>query len=165
MVLDHQNALAYAVRSRRMDEKALAMFCKGFNYKAIVFNAEDKKGIAIYHTNVLMCVATDFVLIALEMIRDQLERELVKKSIQQSRKEIIELTESQIEQFAGNALELESEQGKLLAISQTAVEALTEAQIRRIENVVKVIPLKVKTIELAGGSVRCMLAGVHLQKK
>lgn len=165
MVLDHQNRIAYAIISKRMDESALEMFCKEFNYSAVAFNACDKNGVAIYHTNVLMCVATDFVLIALEMIKDRSERELIMGTIIESGKVLVELTEAQIEQFAGNALELEPEQGKLLAISQTAVDALSTEQKDTIGKFVKIIPLNVKTIELAGGSVRCMLAGIHLQKK
>ena len=103
-------------------------------------------------------------MIALDMIKDLSERSQIKKTILQSKKEIIELSESQIEQFAGNALELESEQGKLLAISQTAVDALTPKQKAAIEKSAKIVALKVKTIELAGGSVRCMLAGIHLER-
>ena len=170
MVLDHQNRIAYAVKSKRMDEPALNLFCEEFDYKPMAFNAQDKTGVAIYHTNVLMCVATDFVMIALEMIKGSDERALVKQTITESGKVIVELTEPQIEQFAGNALELESEQlesesGKLLAISQTAVDTLTNEQLNTIEQFVEVVPLKVKTIELAGGSVRCMLAGIHLPAK
>jgi len=112
-----------------------------------------------------MCVATDFVLVALEMIKDIVERKQVEQTILNSGKIIIELTEQQIEQFAGNALELALESGYLLAISQTAVNSLIVEQLGTIERFVKVIPLNVKTIELAGGSVRCMLAGIHLEKK
>ncbi len=162
MVLDHQNKLAYAVKSKRMNETALKLFCEELDYAPIVFSATDKNGTAVYHTNVLMCVATDFVLIALEMIRDITERVRIKQAITSSGKEIIEITEKQVENFAGNALEITTNQGRLLAISSTAISALNKYQIEKLENYLKIISLDVKTIELAGGSVRCMLAGIHL---
>lgn len=161
MVLDHVNKIAYAVKSHRMDEIVLARFCEKFGYKNVAFDAYDKKGISVYHTNVFMCVTTHFVLISLEMIKDHIEQKMVINTIENSGKTIINLSEKQIEHFAGNALELNSTEGNVLAMSKTAVDVLSQSQLTAIEKYMKIIPIEVPTIEQAGGSVRCMLAGIH----
>jgi len=113
-------------------------------------------------TNVLMCVATDFVLIGLGMIRDKDQRDNLRKSILASGRTIIELSEEQINKFAGNALELQSYEGRVLALSRTAMDALKTHQIDIIKKSAELLPLDVPAIELSGGSVRCMMAGIHL---
>lgn len=165
MVLDHINRYAYAIISNRMSERVLEQFCKDFNYQAVPFYATDDKNIAVYHTNVLMSIATDFVLIGLDCVKDLAQRSRLIERFQQSGKEIIELSYQQICQFAGNALELKTPNGNILAMSTTAFNSLTESQIQIIENHVKIVPIDVSTIELAGGSIRCMLAGIHLPKQ
>ena len=165
MVLDHENQLAYAVRSKRMSEAVLQKFCHDFNYHAVVFNASDEKNVPVYHTNVLMCVASKFAMISLEMIKNQAEKCKVIAYLEKSNKEVIDLTIEQIKQFAGNALELSTPNGNILVLSQTAYQALTEKQIAQLSQYVSIVPINVTTIELAGGSIRCMLAGIHLAKK
>lgn len=162
MVLDHQSRIAYAVRSKRLDESALLRFCHHFDYQPVVFDACDKDGIAVYHTNVLMCVGTEFVMICLDMIKDKQQKAAVTRQIEKSGKTIVELSESQINRFCGNALELQGTDNRLLALSKTAFDALTQAQITSLQQSVKLLPFDVSHIELAGGSVRCMLAGIHL---
>jgi hypothetical protein len=165
MVLDHSNRYAYAVISNRMSERVLNQFCKDFDYQPVPFTATDDNNVAVYHTNVLMCMATDFVLIGLDYVKNSAERTSLIARFKQSKKEIIELTYEQICKFAGNALELSTPNGNILAMSTTAYSSLTESQVLMIENYVKIVPIDVSTIELAGGSIRCMLAGIHLHKR
>lgn len=165
MVLDNQNKIAYAVKSKRMNETLFAQFCQDFHYQPLAFDASDEKGVPIYHTNVLMCLGTRFALIGLSLIDDVVTRNKVRNAIEETGKELIELSHEQIQHFAGNALELQTHKGRILAISQTAFNALTHPQISAITKHVKIVPLDVTTLEMAGGSIRCMLAGIHLEKK
>jgi len=165
MVLDHENNISYAVKSNRMDITALGHFCRDLGYQGIAFDAHDKQGVSVYHTNVFMCVASDFALIALDMIKDITERNAIVRTIEESGKTVIALSEAQIEQFAGNAIELNSPQGKVLVMSQTGVNSLTAEQVATIEEYVDLLAIDVSTVELAGGSIRCMIAGVHLPAK
>ncbi|HPF45951.1 MAG: amidinotransferase [Alphaproteobacteria bacterium] len=162
MVLDHIDRVAYAVKSNRTNPVALERFCTHFNFEPMVFDALDEKGKPIYHTNVLMCIATDFVMISLEMITDKARRNEIVERFEESGRKIIDLSRQQIASFAGNALELQGKNGRLLAISSVALRALTEEQKYGIEKYVEILPLDIPTVELAGGSVRCMLAGIHL---
>ena len=165
MVLDNVNRIAYAVKSKRMNQQLFSRFCADFNYEGIAFDACDENGVAVYHTNVMMCVGTEFALIGLSLITDYIERDYVCSKLENSHKEVIELSSEQIAQFAGNALELSTDNGPLLVVSSTAYQSLTQDQIRRISRYVKILPLNVTTIEKAGGSIRCMLAGIHLPAK
>ena len=162
MVLDHVERIAYTVRSNRADPVALERFCTHFNYEPMAFGALDASGRAVYHTNVLMCIAGGFVLIALDMIDDPARRRQVEARLRESGRELVLLSAAQIGEFAGNALEVMGRDGPLLALSARAAAALTADQRRVIERSSRLLPLAVPTIELAGGSVRCMLAGIHL---
>ncbi len=161
MVLDHIERVAYTVESNRADPVILERFCTHFGYEPLAFEARDSRGNRVYHTNVLMGIGTHYALVCLEMIVDPDRRAMVRDRLEQSGREVIALTEAQIEAFAGNAIELTGN-SRLLALSQTAVDALQPAQITIIEKTAKLVPLSIPTIETAGGSVRCMLAGVHL---
>ena len=163
MVLDHVNKIAYAARSNRANESAFHKYCSDLSYQPIFFNAQDQSGKAVYHTNVMMCIASDFALIALDMIPNEEERLNVLHSLKQSGKEIIILSEEQIFQFAGNAIELTGSNGRNLILSQTSYHALHKDQIERIAEHAHLLPINVKTIEMAGGSIRCMIAAVHLK--
>jgi len=162
MVLDHVERIAYTVRSNRADPVALERFCTHFNYEPMAFGALDASGRPVYHTNVLMCIAGGFVLIALDMIDDPARRRQVEARLRESGRELVLLSAAQIGEFAGNALEVMGRDGPLLALSARAAAALTADQRRVIERSSRLLPLAVPTIELAGGSVRCMLAGIHL---
>lgn len=165
MVLDHIERIAYAASSKRTDSHVLERFCSHFNFEPMVFDAKDKKGIRVYHTNVLMCIGSDFVMAGFEMMTNPKRRDEIIKRFENAGKNIIYLTEQQISQFCGNALELQGASGRILALSLTAYNALTPEQITLLEETVKLVPLNVSAIEMAGGSVRCMLAGVHLSKR
>ncbi len=162
MVLDHVERVAYACRSQRAHPVALERFATHFNYEPMVFDAIDAAGRPVYHTNVLMCIGTAFALVGLDMVPDRARREHMAQRLAEGGREVLALSEAQVGAFAGNALELSTPHGRVLALSTTALHALTPAQIAALERSVRLLPLHVPTIELAGGSVRCMLAGVHL---
>jgi len=162
MVLDHVARVAYTARSNRANAIALERFATHFNYEPLAFDAVDAQGRAVYHTNVLMCVATDFALVGLELMDDPTRRAEVRQRLEDTGREVIALTATQIGEFAGNALELSNGQERLLALSSRALQSLQPQQIKVLERSLRLLPLRVPTIELAGGSVRCMLAGVHL---
>ena len=119
----------------------------------------------IYHTNVLMCIATDFALVGLETIADEKRRDQVRERLAAPGREIIELSEAQIRDFAGNAIELQGPASRILALSARALASLAPDQVATIERSCELLPLEVSTIELAGGSVRCMIAGIHLDPR
>ena len=161
MVLDHISRIAYTVRSNRADPILLERFCTHFNFEPMAFEARDASGRDVYHTNVLMGIGTDYALICLDMITDPVRRRDVAERIEQSGRTVIDLTHDQIANFAGNAIELTGHT-RLLALSTRALNALNPAQIATIERSAQPLPLQIPTIETAGGSVRCMLAGIHL---
>ncbi len=165
MVLDHIGRVAYAVRSNRTNEVALERFCTHFNFEPMVFDAVDRYGKSIYHTNVLMCIGTDFALLGSQMIPDIKRRREIVARLEETGRRVIELSIAQIENFAGNAIELDGTDGRLVVLSARAREALDADQVAAIEQSARLLPFDVSTIELAGGSVRCMLAGIHLSRR
>lgn len=165
MVLDHASRVAYTVRSNRANPVALERFCTNFGYEPMVFDATDELGAPIYHTNVMMGIATEFAMIGLSMIPDERRRTEVVERLSTDGRAIIELSPEQVRSFAGNVLELRGSAGRILAISARGLASLDDAQRATIEQSCTIVPLSVPTIELAGGSVRCMLAGVHLDPR
>ncbi|WP_353827248.1 citrulline utilization hydrolase CtlX [Agromyces sp. SYSU T0242] len=166
MVLDHEARIAYAARSNRADPIALERFCTNFGYEPMVFDAVDGRGVAVYHTNVILSIATEYALVAADMFVSSARRqEVLDRLSARGRRDVITLDNAQVDAFAGNALEVWGTGGRVLALSRTAHDALTPEQRARIERSARLLPLDVPTIELAGGSVRCMLAGVHLDPR
>lgn len=166
MVLDHEFRIAYAARSNRADPVALERFCTNFGYEPMVFDAVDARGIPIYHTNVMMTVASEFALVGLDAMASPRRRaEVADRLAGRGRRAVIGLTTPQLDEFCGNAIELEGRDGRVLALSRRALHALTSDQRALIERTARLLPLDVPTIELAGGSVRCMVAGVHLDPR
>ncbi|KVK78816.1 amidinotransferase [Burkholderia ubonensis] len=165
MVLDHVARIAYTARSRRADPVALERFCTHFNFEPICFDTADADGRPIYHTNVMMSVATEFALIGLDLISDPNRRDEIRRRLTETGRTVVALEPSQIANFAGNALELSGRDARVLALSRRAFDCLTPHQRRLIERSAQLLPLDVPTIELAGGSVRCMLAGIHLARR
>jgi hypothetical protein len=165
MVLDHLARVAYVARSNRADPVALERFCTHFNFEPIVFDTADAQGRPIYHTNVLMCVGTEFALVGFDLFTDPRRARAVRERLEASGRTVLALSAEQIAHFAGNAIELRGAQGPLLALSSRALTSLTPAQCEVIERSAQLLPLSIPTIELAGGSVRCMLAGVHLARR
>ena len=169
MIFDHDFKIAYGSVSLRLDEGLFRDFCEKFGYTPVVFHSFQNVGnqrLPIYHTNVMMCVAEQFVVICLDCIDDELEREKVQEVIKSTDKEVIEISEEQMHQFAGNMLQVQNEEGtQFLVMSQTAYKSLTKKQIEKIESYCEIIYADLNTIEVnGGGSARCMLAEVFLPK-
>lgn len=165
MVLDHLDRVAYVCRSNRADPVALERFCTNFNFEPIAFDALDDAGRPIYHTNVLMCIGTRFAMAGFDLVADDVRRTEIENRLSDSGRDLIHLSREQVGEFAGNALELEGSHGPILALSTRALASLTSGQVAVIERSAAIVPLDVPTIELAGGSVRCMLAGIHLSRR
>lgn len=167
MILDRENKLCYAAISIRTDEQAVIQFCDEFGYEPICFTAnQDVNGerLAIYHTNVMMCVADNYVVICLETIDDLGERQKVIDSLTKTKKEIIEISEAQKQLFAGNMLQVMGDQ-PYLVMSKSAHESLTESQITTIKKHNPIISSSLDIIEACGGgSARCMMAELFLPK-
>ncbi len=169
MILDRENQKAYCALSPRADEDLLIEFCEDMEFTPVIFsayqNVEGKRK-AIYHTNVMMCVADEFAVICLDCIDDTKERNNVKRHLKEDGKEIIEITETQIHEFAGNMLQLKgANDKKYLVMSTAAHKSLTRDQIRRIEKHCEILSSDISTIETCGGgSARCMIAEVFLPK-
>jgi hypothetical protein len=162
LVLDYVNRIAYVSLSKRSDRALVERFCQDFDFEPLLFESTSDDGRPIYHTNVVMCVGSEFALIGLDMIADPGQRKTIRRRLEASGKNVIKLDRSQIANFAGNALELRNDSEKLLILSSRAVAALTTEQRNVIEGHARLVPLALPTIELAGGSARCMMATIHL---
>jgi hypothetical protein len=165
MVLDHLTRIAYTARSNRANPIALERFCTNFGYEPMAFDAADEAGVPVYHTNVMMCIGTEFALVGLNMISDAERRRQVIERLTAPGRSVVGLTHSQVRDFAGNAIELHGRAGRVLALSERAHDSLTLEQRDVFSRSCTLLPLSVPTIELAGGSVRCMIAGVHLDAR
>ena len=168
MVLDRVNMICYAAISIRTDEIAVMQFCEEFGYRPICFTAyQDVEGerMAIYHTNVMMCVADTFVVICLDTIDNEAEREHVLETLAETGKEIIEITEAQKHRFAGNMLQVMGDK-PYLVMSNSAHSSLSEEQKIAIEKHCPILYSSLDTIEACGGgSARCMMAEIFLPKQ
>lgn len=169
LVLDRIHKKAYCALSPRADEELLIEFCEDFEYTPVIFTAfqtVNGKRLPIYHTNVMMCVAKDFAVICIDSIDDKKERKNVLQHLKEDGKEIILISQAQVEQFAGNMLEVTDKNGKSITVmSQSAFESLTKTQIASIEKYSRILSSDLNTIEtLGGGSARCMMAEVFLPK-
>ena len=170
MILDRENRIAYCSISNRSDEDLFIEFCEDFEFSPVLFNSYQSVGdkrLSIYHTNVMMCVAADYVIICLDSIDDKKQRKNVSDFINQSGKKLIEISESQVESFAGNMLELINDNGEsILVMSQSAKDSLNENQKNIITKYSRILSCDINTIEVCGGgSARCMIAEIFLPKK
>lgn len=170
MIFDHDNKLAYGSVSLRLDEGLFRKFCSDFGFQPVVFHSYQTAGeerLPIYHTNVMMCVADKFVVICLDCIDDESERNNVIETIKNSGKELIEISEDQMQNFAGNMLQVQNKSGeKFLVMSQSAYKSLNRDQVSAIEKYCEIIYSDLEVIETnGGGSARCMLAEIFLPKK
>jgi hypothetical protein len=170
MVLDHVSRVAYTARSYRADTNVLERFCTDFNYEPMAFDAVDSDGVPVYHTNVMACVGTEVALMALDLIPDEQRREQVRERLTVNGRKVVALTEEQVREFAGNAVELcgrtpDGRRRYVMAMSARARRSLRPDQVAIIEESCEIVDVDIPTIELAGGSVRCMIAGVHLDRR
>ena len=167
MVLDRENKIAYACLSPRTDKQVLQEWCNKLGYRAEAFTAVDENGQQIYHTNVMMCVADQYVVICLDSIADAAERQHAMQTIEHTGKQIVSISHAQMNHFAGNMLQVQNRAGnKFLVMSSQAYQALTPEQVQTLESYNPILHSSLDTIERnGGGSARCMMAEVHLPAK
>jgi hypothetical protein len=167
MVLDHQNKIAYGCLSERLDKNAFNEWCDKMQFKAIAFKAVDDKAQPIYHTNVMMCMGDQFVVICSDSIPNEQERQMLLDSFAQTNKEVIEISQDQLNHFAGNMLQVfDITEKPHLIMSEQAYKSLHTAQLKSLEKYNPILPISIPTIEaLGGGSTRCMMAEIYLINK
>jgi len=167
LVLDRKAKIAYACRSLRTSEDVIEDFCTQTGYNFVLFNALDGTGFPIYHTNVMMCIAEEFAVICLDAIPDLIQRDMVADSLSNNGKTVMDITIDQMNQFAGNMLQVKNDKNEsLLVMSDQAYHALSKEQIDLLETYNKIVTAPISTIEKhGGGSARCMLAEIHLPKR
>ena len=169
MILDRANKFIYASISTRTSLKLLNEFAQKISYEVISFKSHHNKSNdspLIYHTNVMLCLASSFVVICMDAIIDKNERERVSQKLAESNKKMIEISFDQMNSFAGNMLEVQNNMGKkYLMMSSTAYQSLLPEQLNQIQEFVEIIHSPLDTIEtLGGGSARCMMAEIFLPK-
>ncbi|SFC81669.1 citrulline utilization hydrolase CtlX [Algibacter pectinivorans] len=169
IILDRVNRKAYCALSPRADEDLFIEFCEDFEFSPVVFTAyQNVKGQRkpIYHTNVMMCIGETFAVICLSSIDDKKERKQVVKHLKEDGKTIIDISEKQVSQFAGNMLQVKAANNEpYLIMSQSAYKSLSKAQMQKLEEHTKILSSSLETIETCGGgSARCMMAEVFLPR-
>ena len=169
LLLDRANAKAYCALSPRADEELFIEFCEDFDYAPVIFEAfqtVDSERKLIYHTNVMMCLGETFAVICADCIDDKKERKMVLDNLKENGKEIILITEAQMNNFAGNMLEIRGANDKrYLVMSAAAHQSLTPKQIEQLEKHAEILSSSLDTIEACGGgSARCMMAEIFLPR-
>lgn len=167
MVIDHENKVIYACYSPRTDVSILEKFANANKYRAIIFFAADKNGQAVYHTNVVMTLAEDFAILCEEAIEEEWELIAIRQLLDSSGHDVIRIYKDQMHCFAGNMLQVRNSKGdRFLVMSQTAFDSLYEDQKEELSAKNKLLTVSIPTIEkIEGGSVRCMMAEIFLEKK
>ena len=167
MVTDYENKVIYACYSPRTDISVLERFANANKYTAIIFFAADKNGQAVYHTNVAMTLAEDFAILCEEAIEEEWELIAIRQLLESSGHDVIRITKDQMHCFAGNMLQVKNNQEKkFLVMSQTAFDSLNEEQKEDLSARNKLLPVPIPVIEQTeGGSARCMMAEIFLEKK
>ena len=164
MVLDRVNRKAYCALSPRADEELFIEFCEDFEYTPVIFKAYQQvnnEQLPIYHTNVMMALGVDFAVVCLDTITDKSERKNLLHHLKEDKKEVINITPKQMEQYAGNMLQVQGKNSTYLVMSDAAYNALTPQQIQTIEKHTQILHSNLETIETCGGgSARCMMAEV-----
>lgn len=169
IVLDRVNRKAYAALSDRTDARALEHFCDQLDFEPVTFQAfqtVDNQRLPIYHTNVMMSIGSGYAVVCLNCIDSDEERKQVVDAIAQDGLELIAITEEQVNQFAGNMLELTGDDGPVLVMSASAYQSLVPEQIEKLQQHTTLLHAPLPTIETCGGgSARCMIAEIHLPEQ
>lgn len=170
ILMDRINQKVYCALSDRAHEELVIEFCEDFNCTPVIFTAYQSvngERLPIYHTNVMMCMGETYAVICLDSIDDKKERKNVVDHLKQDGKEIIDITEEQMHNFAGNMLQVEGPSGeRYLIMSSAAYKSLRPDQIRKLEKYNPIVHSSLDTIETCGGgSARCMMAEVFLPKR
>jgi hypothetical protein len=164
VVFDYVNRIAYANRSDRTDEQVFSKLCSDLGYKGIFFEAVDPSGIDIYHTNVMMCLGTGFVVICLDAIPNESMKLRLLQSFEETGHEVIDINFRQMNDFAGNMIEiLDRDNEPVIIMSERSYHSLSSGQIRRLSNNGTILSSPIPQIQkYGGGSARCMIAGIYL---
>lgn len=158
LVLDRENRIAFAARSKRTSENLVVNWCADFEYEPVLFDTTGPKGLPVYHTNVLMALGTGYAIVCTECISNPLP---VISALLATGRDLIEITRTQMASFCGNVLELQGET-TLLVMSASARDSFTSTQLGALEARVQTLVVEVPTIEqFGGGGVRCMLAELY----
>lgn len=170
LLLDRKNQKAYCALSPRADEELFIEFCEDYDLAPVIFEAfqtVDGERKLIYHTNVIMTLGETFAVLCADCIDDKKERKMVLDNLKEDGKEVILITEDQVNNFAGNMLEVKGADDKrYLIMSNSAFQSLTKKQITQLEKHAEILSSSLDTIEACGGgSARCMMAEVFLPKK
>jgi hypothetical protein len=167
MLFDRDHKIVYACLSQRTDARLIDKFCVLVEYNRVVFHSVDRNGLPIYHTNVMMAIGEDFTVLCKESIQNPDELKELERVLEKTGKEIVDISYNQMESFAGNMLQVRNESGQtFLVMSKAAYDSLTSAQIEALSAKTELLPFDISTIEYyGGGSVRCMMAEIFLQKK
>jgi hypothetical protein len=167
MVIDYENKMIYACVSERTSLSVLEKYAAANGFQAIAFLATDKNGMPVYHTNVMMALGENFCVLCEEAIEEEWELIAVRQLLQSTNHIIIAITREQMHQFAGNMMQVKNNSGQsFLVLSQTAYNSLTKEQRKQLEGFTTLVAIAVPTIEeVEGGSVRCMMAEVFLERK
>lgn len=167
MIIDHENKVIYACYSSRTEVSVLEKYANTNGYRAIIFYATDKNGFPVYHTNVVMVLGEKFAVLCEEAIEEEWELIAVKQLLESTAHEVIRITREQMHHFAGNMLQVKNKSNEnFLVMSQTAFDSFTKDQKEQLSSFCTLLPIPVPTIEQTeGGSVRCMMAEIFLEKK
>ncbi|MEO7983540.1 MAG: arginine deiminase-related protein [Bacteroidota bacterium] len=167
MIIDYENKMIYACVSERTSLSVLEKYAATNGFQAIVFLATDKNGMPVYHTNVVMTLGEDFCVLCEEAIDEEWELIAVRQLLESTNHSIIAITRDQMHCFAGNMLQVKNNKGeKMLIMSQAAFNSLRKEQKQMLEAYSALLPIAVPTIEaVEGGSVRCMMAEIFLERK
>lgn len=167
IVLDRANEIAYCGRSERAHEDVFIEFCEDFEFFPVLFDTTSENGNSIYHTNVLMSITSHFMVVCLDVIKSKSDKKEILSHAKRSCKEILSISEAQMNHFCGNVLEVKNERGELILVMSTnAFTHFTKDQKSKIEQTHQIIHTSLETIEqLGGGSARCMMAEIFLPLK
>jgi hypothetical protein len=166
MIFDREHRVAFAMASPRTIKKEFEKWCRLLNYKGVFIQSTTQHVKAVYHTNINMCVGSEFAVICFAVIGDKKEQEMVRKKLENLGKEIVEISLEQVYQFCGNILELSIKSGeKIIVMSKTAKKAFTKNQIACLKKHGKIVSFSIPTIEaVGGGGVRCMIGELFSQE-
>jgi len=169
LIFDRPNKKVYCALSERCHESMVKKFSEEFHWKAITFSAYltvENERKRIYHTNVMMSIGIHYAVICVDSIDDLEERKRVVRELRADGKEIVKISQEQVQQFAGNVLQLQGKNGPLIIMSQSAYNSMTVKQMGQLARHGEIICSDLKTIETCGGgSARCMLAEVFFTQK
>lgn len=166
IIFDHTARLAYACLSERTDAKLMETFCQAVGYEPVLFTSKDENGVLVYHTNVMLHIGTDYAVVCLESIHSAEERENVVAQLQRNGKKVVDISMAQVHKYAGNMLQVHNKKGECLTVmSRLAADCLTDEQKAVIETSSRIVPADIPVIEtIGGGSARCMLAEIFLER-